>query len=680
MQRLTIPAALLALSVLLPAQGFQRSSPSSGGSRSAPSAPRSSPSPSRSAPARSAPAPSRSSPAPRSSPSISRPSPSSGRSFGGPTTSPSPSRSMPARDNHYAPRTTPSYDAPSRPAPRSTTPSYVPPSRSRPQPGNSSPGYSTTPRYQPPTRGTTPDTGTSPRYDSPVRVRVGGQPSTSTIPIPPTTPTYGGRPVTPRYAPPRTGSSPLEPRTTTRDLYRRGTPSTGRSSPDLGTRQGGLNSPRLRDTLSERYRNRYENDIGRNAGPGLGRSGGDLGATPRAGGTGGSSTSPSRPGRGAASSTELGGHRYANPTRPSTGRPSAGSSSGDAPRAGGRSTEPRTAPGTGPSRGVGSTRSTPASPRSGAPRDTVRAAAPSLGATRTAKRVFNSQPAGSSYGYGYYGNGYYPYGCGYYGGWQSYCNYSSFCWGFGFGIGWYGGYGCNWGFYSWPFYWCWSWPSWYYDYSCGYDYYWSCHPYRRYYAPYYGTCWWYDPYWSSAYYASTVDVGYVPATREVVSTEPSPESLAAKYIALGDFYFKEGRFREAADNYMKALTWAPDDASLHFVLADALFALGDYHYAAFVIRKALRLDPGLARATTDKRTFYGDPKLFDAQLTTLRGYLTEKPYDAAAHLVHGYNLRFSGDPKGAEVALRRVLEIEPKDEAATLLLAELPRVEEPAGK
>jgi tetratricopeptide (TPR) repeat protein len=151
----------------------------------------------------------------------------------------------------------------------------------------------------------------------------------------------------------------------------------------------------------------------------------------------------------------------------------------------------------------------------------------------------------------------------------------------------------------------------------------------------------------------------------------SARSLAEKHVRLGDLYFSEARYKEASENYLRALTYAPEDASIHFVLADTLFALGDYHYAAFLIGRALVHDPEFARVEADKRRYYLDRSLFEKQLATLRNYLADKPYDAAAHLVLGYNLKFSADPEGAKVEFRRVLEIDPHQEAAKLFLAAL---------
>lgn len=286
-----------------------------------------------------------------------------------------------------------------------------------------------------------------------------------------------------------------------------------------------------------------------------------------------------------------------------------------------------------------------------------------------------------SYGYGRYGYGRH--------------HHRSLFFSLSFGIG-FSHFGS--GFYCYPYYYGAYWPYRYYGYCSSYGYYsyyrpW-CYPYR-----YYGYSWWprycYLPsyHYYPSYYPSTVVVvgdgydtggageyaGEEGGETVVVGSRPaeSAAALAEKYVNLGDYYFREGRFQDAADAYARARTYAPNDPSIHFVLADALFAVGDYHFAAYLINEAVRLDPDIARADTDKRVFYSDVKVFEEQMQTLLEYLGEKPYDAMAHLVLGYNLKFSGKKDEARLAFQKVLEIEPGNRAAQAFLMAIDEPDKP---
>ncbi|MEY4673814.1 MAG: hypothetical protein RL148_1598, partial [Planctomycetota bacterium] len=238
--------------------------------------------------------------------------------------------------------------------------------------------------------------------------------------------------------------------------------------------------------------------------------------------------------------------------------------------------------------------------------------------SRATGRV-NTNYGGSYYGGSYYGNH----------GYRGYCDpyyYNPWydrCWNYGLSFYWSAG--CStigWGW-SYPAYYsCWT-PYWSWRSSCWYDGWWSswCYPGRAYW-------WWPTTVYQPVYYTtpatqviyveqpatqygaadySTVEYveptnnapaavgGPVGAAPGAARPQPTPSETAAKYVRLGDFYFREGRFAEAVDAYERARKAMPDDPSLCFVQADALFATGDYHQAAFLISEALRIDPGMAR-------------------------------------------------------------------------------------
>jgi len=122
---------------------------------------------------------------------------------------------------------------------------------------------------------------------------------------------------------------------------------------------------------------------------------------------------------------------------------------------------------------------------------------------------------------------------------------------------------------------------------------------------------------------------------------------ALRYLELGDAAFTEARFADAVHFYARSIEFEPDRGMLHLVLADALFATGDWHYAAYSIKKALELEPSLVESPVDKHQFYSDPTEFDRQLASLELYYKEHPTDSDARLVLALNQLFGARPEAA---------------------------------
>jgi len=220
---------------------------------------------------------------------------------------------------------------------------------------------------------------------------------------------------------------------------------------------------------------------------------------------------------------------------------------------------------------------------------------------------------------------------------------------------WWGSCG-NWGSWNscspWASSWCYS-PWNYYGYAC---------------APYYGSY-----YGGVIYEDREPDVVYVEvpaAAEEPAPAEPAPAAEPAagegvihlpveavpllqgpqpapKHLDLGDLAWREGRYADAVHHYAQALEAAPREGVLHLILSDALFATGDYHYAAFSLRKALELDPDLVHSTLDKHTLYPKPEVFDQQLAVLEQYVADHPIDDDARLLLAANYLFGQRPAQA---------------------------------
>ena len=237
--------------------------------------------------------------------------------------------------------------------------------------------------------------------------------------------------------------------------------------------------------------------------------------------------------------------------------------------------------------------------------------------------------------------------------------------------GYYGGWcGSWWGWnYWWGPSWCWSW--WWHDY-----WYYGGYWYRGHCPSWY----WYGPFLPAS--VSVIyqtggyedqEVIYVDDDPEIIYVEqPAPEGeaivvggeaagpgvvpqpagagedalnrAADYYLTLGDRAFREGRYGDAVHFYAKAVEFAPEEGILFLILSDALFATGDYHYAAYALRKAFELDPQIVQNVVDKHSFYADPAEFDRQLAVLELYLEDHFLDDDARLVLAANYLFGGRP------------------------------------
>jgi tetratricopeptide (TPR) repeat protein len=142
---------------------------------------------------------------------------------------------------------------------------------------------------------------------------------------------------------------------------------------------------------------------------------------------------------------------------------------------------------------------------------------------------------------------------------------------------------------------------------------------------------------------SSADASTHAATPPATSARAGTSNRAvSEYLALGDKSFREARYNDAVLSYAKAVEASPNDGVLHLVFADALFAAGEYHFAASALRRALELDPKLLNSVVDKRGFYGDPTDFDRQLAQLEKFLETHFADDDARLVLGANYLFAG--------------------------------------
>ncbi len=164
----------------------------------------------------------------------------------------------------------------------------------------------------------------------------------------------------------------------------------------------------------------------------------------------------------------------------------------------------------------------------------------------------------------------------------------------------------------------------------------------------------------------------VPAPGETASSDALARA-AGHYLTLGDRAFRDGRYSDAVHFYAKAIEYSPNDGVLHLILSDALFATGDYHYAAYALRRAFELDPRLVDSTVDKHTFYSNPGEFDTQLMLLERYVQDHFVDDDARLLLAANYLFGGRADAAIEILESPFSVDVKESPTGRLLLERAR-------
>lgn len=249
-----------------------------------------------------------------------------------------------------------------------------------------------------------------------------------------------------------------------------------------------------------------------------------------------------------------------------------------------------------------------------------------------------------------------------------YNHYYPYCWNWGYCPSWWWGYYCGW----WPGFSCYYWGG---SWAFGFGFYWPYYYcYDRYWPPYYAYWYPYDYgyYWGYASYCPSRVVVYAsyPST-VVIGDDGGAPAPPEDPMALGDLLLREGDYEGAAAAYRKVVEAEPDNSVAKFALADALFALGRYHEAAYMARKGLTQDPGWLDAEVDKARLFKDLAEFDRLLGMLQASASASAYDNAIWFLLGYQLFYAGRLDEARSALGTCLSLLPGDAIAALMVEKI---------
>lgn len=157
-----------------------------------------------------------------------------------------------------------------------------------------------------------------------------------------------------------------------------------------------------------------------------------------------------------------------------------------------------------------------------------------------------------------------------------------------------------------------------------------------------------------------------PSSNASVAQSTPQQEQALSAFDQGLAKFKEAQYVAALSDFNSSLKSLPGDAVVHEVRALALFAVGDYKSAAAGLNSLLSSAPGMDWTTMSG--LYGNTDDYTAQLRKLEQFCKDNPKDASAFFVLAYHYLVTGSKDAAVIALKVVVENQPKDITAKRML------------
>lgn len=132
------------------------------------------------------------------------------------------------------------------------------------------------------------------------------------------------------------------------------------------------------------------------------------------------------------------------------------------------------------------------------------------------------------------------------------------------------------------------------------------------------------------------------------------EERGRKWLAIGDRYFEQQRYRQAYQRYKEAAEAAPNLAEAYLRQAQAMVAAAQYELAATAFQRYLRLDDEMADVPFALADLYvGQDAAQTAHLEALAVEAEDHPDDGDLLLLVGMQLHYGGQPERARPFLER---------------------------
>jgi tetratricopeptide (TPR) repeat protein len=167
-------------------------------------------------------------------------------------------------------------------------------------------------------------------------------------------------------------------------------------------------------------------------------------------------------------------------------------------------------------------------------------------------------------------------------------------------------------------------------------------------------------------------LGSAPQPQSTLTTG-SDAASARVFAEKGEKLFRSGDYKGAVYQWKHAVVDDPQNGVLAMMLAQSLFATGQYDDAAGATQVAMRLLPRdqWGVVITNRKELYGEPRVYLDQLQTLDKAIKGKPSDPAFRFLAGFHYACLGYPRAAVDNLDKGLKVAPQDELARRLRDEM---------
>jgi hypothetical protein len=137
--------------------------------------------------------------------------------------------------------------------------------------------------------------------------------------------------------------------------------------------------------------------------------------------------------------------------------------------------------------------------------------------------------------------------------------------------------------------------------------------------------------------------------------EANPVAEHARLVGLGKEAFAAGEYGRAAQRFGQAAAALPNDATSHFLHAEALFALGKYHDSVDAISAGMALDPNWPLKKFAIAELYGpnNAAAYADQLRRLDDTRARFANDPVVLFLSAYHLWFDGRKDDAKAMFQR---------------------------